>query len=55
MSTETALWHLRQAERILIDAEVREAVEHGPKYGDDKIHDCKISLWRLMEKMPEGI
>ncbi len=61
----TANWHLRQAERIVIDAEESEAAGIGwpeseaaltsRKYGLDKLHQCKVAIWNLLDKLPEGI
>ena len=51
----SANWHLRQVEQILTEEEEREAVTASGKYGTDELHDCKIAVWKLLEKLPEGV
>ena len=61
----TANWHLRQAERIIIDAEESEAAgigwpesesaRHSGKYGLDTLHQCKVAIWKLLDKLPENL
>lgn len=51
----TANWHLREVERILIEAEEREGATISGKYGTDELHDCKIAVWKLLDKMPEDL
>lgn len=51
----SANWHLRQVERILIEEEEREAATISGKYGTDELHDCKVAVWKLLDKLPEGV
>jgi hypothetical protein len=51
----SAQWHLREVERIITETEEREAATISGKYGTDELHDCKIALWKLMDKMPEDL
>lgn len=45
----TALEHLKEAERIILDFEPDE------KMFLDALHDAKIAIWKAMELLPEGV